>query len=143
MSIIPCVQKQLLKYLEYYDFITPDQSAYLKHHSTQTVLHKAVDRWLEGINDGLINGICFIDFTNCFNTIDPGILLFKLEKYGIRGQTHKWFTSYLTDRSQRTIENGIISELHDVRIGIPKTVNEAIIILKNEIDKLSHWCVCL
>ena len=125
MSIIPCVQKQLLKYLEYYDFITPDQSAYLKHHSTQTVLHKAVDGWLEGINDGLINGICFIDFTNCFNTIDPGILLFKLEKYGIRGKTYKWFTSYLT-------------KLHDVRIGIPKTVNEAIIILQNEIDKLSH-----
>ena len=127
-----------LKYLEYYDFITPDQSAYLKHHSTQTVLHKAVDGWLEGINDGLINGICFIDFTNCFNTIDPGILLFKLDKYGIRGKTYKWFTSYLTDRSQRTIVNGIISKLHDVRIGIPKTVNEAIIILQNEIDKLSH-----
>ena len=29
-----CVQKQLLEYLEYYDFITPEQSAYLKHHST-------------------------------------------------------------------------------------------------------------
>ena len=104
--------------------------------------------------------------------------MFKLEKYGIRGQTYKWFTSYLTDRSQSTIVNGIISELHDVRIGIPqgsvlgpilfllfvndlpmfvsnvttfaddtmieiraKNVNEAIIIVQNEIDKLSHWCV--
>ena len=79
-----------------------------------------MDGWLEGINDGLINGIYFIDFTKCFYTIDPGILLFKLEKYGIRGQTYKWFTSYLTDRSQSTIVNGIISELHDVRIGIPQ-----------------------
>ena len=115
-----CVRKQLPKYLEYYDFITPDQSAYLKHHSTQTVIHIFVCGWLGSINDGLINCICFIDFTKCFNTINPGILLFKLEKYGIRGQTHKWFTFYLTDISQNTIVNGIISALHDVKIGIPQ-----------------------
>ena len=109
-----------MDYLEYYNFITPDQSAYLQFHSTHTVLHKVVDNWLEAMDEGLIIGVCFIEFSKCFNTIDPDILLFKLQKYGIRGNTHRWFSSYLTGRKQCTIINGNLSKFHDVKIGIPQ-----------------------
>ena len=109
-----------MDYLEYYNFITPDQSAYLQFHSTHTVLHKVVDSWLEAMDEGLINGVCFIDFSKCFNTIDPDILLLKLQKYGIRGNTHRWFSSYFTGRKQCTIINGNLSKFHDVKIGIPQ-----------------------
>jgi hypothetical protein len=115
-----CIQKQLLCYLQTHDFIMPDQSAYLKHHSTQTVLTNVVDCWLENIDDGLINGVCFIDFTKCFNTIDPDILLFKLEKYGIRGISHDWFRSYLTNRQQCTFVNNKLSNFENVKIGVPQ-----------------------
>ena len=98
-----CVKRQLMECLQCHDFITPDQSAYLQNHSTQTVLHKAVDGWLESMNDGLINEVCCINFSKCFNTIHPDILLFKLQKYGIKNIAHKWFTSYLTNREQCTI----------------------------------------
>ena len=54
-----CIQKQLLFYLEQHDFITVDQSAYLKCHSTLSVLHKVTDNWLQAIDDNLINGVCF------------------------------------------------------------------------------------
>ena len=72
------------------------------------------------MDEGLIYGVCFIDFSKCFNTIDPDILLFKLQKYGIRGNTHRWFSSYLTGRKQCTIINGKLSKVHDVKIGIPQ-----------------------
>ena len=115
-----CVKRQLMEYLQCHEFITPDQSAYLRNHSTQTVLHKAVDGWLESMNDGLINGVCFIDFSKCFNTIHPDILLFKLQKYGIHNIAHKWFTSYLTNREQCTIVHEKTSKFEMVKIGIPQ-----------------------
>ena len=43
------VRSQLVRYLEEHSFITPDQSAYLKGHSTQTSLHRVIDDWLDNI----------------------------------------------------------------------------------------------
>ena len=57
-----CVQKQLLKYLINHEFITPDQSAYLKGHSTQTALHTVIDDWFSAI-DPFTN--LFIKFHAC------------------------------------------------------------------------------
>ena len=115
-----CIQKQVLSYLEEHSFITVDQSAYLKNHSTQTTLHKATDNWLNNIDDGLINGVCFFDLMKCFNTIDPEILLFKIDKYGIRNSTLYWVRSYLSSRSQCTLVNGKLSNFTNVAIGIPQ-----------------------
>ena len=38
------VRSQLVRYLEEHYFITPGQSAYLKGHSTQTSLHRVIDK---------------------------------------------------------------------------------------------------
>ena len=56
----------------------------------------------------------------CFNTIDPEILLFKLDKYGIRNSTLYWFRSYLSNRSQCTLVNGKLSNFTNMAIGIPQ-----------------------
>ena len=50
-----------------------------------TCLHKVVDDFCEMIDDGDMCGICFQDVEKCFDTIHHGILLQKLEYYGIQG----------------------------------------------------------
>ena len=50
------VSDQIIKYLEDHAFITIDQSAYLKRHSTQTSLHRVIDDWLEQIHDNSLTG---------------------------------------------------------------------------------------
>ena len=115
-----CVQCQLLSYLEQHSFISIQQSAYIRHHSTQTLLHKVVDNWLESIDNELISGVCFFDVAKCYDSISHEVLLFKLEKYGIRGIEHNWFKSYLIGRKQASLCNNILSSFGDLKSGVPQ-----------------------
>ena len=114
------VQIQLIDYLTEHDLISVDQFAFLKNHSTQSCLHRVIDDWYEAINEGQMIGAIFLDISKCFDTIDHELLLFKLEKYGIRGQALKWFKSYLSDRKQVVCCNGSTSSPRDVTIGVPQ-----------------------
>ena len=62
----------------------------------------------------------FIDFKKAFDTIDHEILLYKLECYGIRGLANDFFRSYLTNRRQYTVINGVNSELRTISCGVPQ-----------------------
>ena len=55
------VQLQLLEYLTSHKFISIDQFAYLKLHSTQLCLHRMVDDILENINAREKTVLCFLD----------------------------------------------------------------------------------
>ena len=47
-----CIQSQLLNYLEKYDFISCDQSAFPNKHFTVTAIQKIVDNWIQNIDEG-------------------------------------------------------------------------------------------
>ena len=42
----------------------------------------------------------FVDLQKTFHNADDNILLKKLDHYGIRGISNKWFESHLTDGKQ-------------------------------------------
>ena len=114
------IRSQLVAYLDEHYFITPDQFAYLKGHSTQTSLHRVIDDWLENVNESQITGICMLDIAKCFDTIDHDLLLKKLSLYGIKNIELEWFKSYLHQRQQSVLCNGKLSSFVDISSGVPQ-----------------------
>ena len=53
-----------------------------------------------------------MDFKKAFDTVYHEILLYKLECYGIRGLVNDFYRSYLTNRRQFTVINGVFFLLY-------------------------------
>ena len=63
------------------------------------------------MDNGLLNGVLFLDFKKAFDSVNHNILLSKLEHYSIRGTSLKWFRSYLSNRKQICSINGKQSDV--------------------------------
>ena len=128
ISIIPAVAKvferiiyhQLFKYLKDNDLLVNCQSGFRSLHSTLTSLLEASNSWSVKSDNGLRNGVLFIDLKKAFDTIDHKILLRKLASYGIDHGALKWFDSYLSDRQQKCVINGELSSARAVTCGVPQ-----------------------
>ena len=69
------------------------------------------------------NSVCgiFLDFAKTFDCVNHGILMDKLEHYGIRGNVHSLLHSYLTNRFQYTVLNDLtFSDQHSIATGVPQ-----------------------
>ncbi len=89
------IEAQILKYFIENDFISIDQFAFQKNHSTLTCLHHVVDDWLEAIIESEIVDICFLVIQKKIDTINHELLLKKLHKHGVVDMELKWVRNYL------------------------------------------------
>ena len=64
----------------------PHQSAYCKHHFTETALVYIHDHLINAIGLQKLSGLCLLDFSTAFDTVDHSILLTRLSSwFGIHG----------------------------------------------------------
>ncbi len=64
------------------------------------ILHYLMIRFTQALDRGESCIGVFLDFSKAFDTINHEILTRKLQHYGIRRISLKWFVSYLADQSQ-------------------------------------------
>ena len=71
-------------------------------------------------NHSFNTDIIYIDMAKAFNTVCHSKLLKKMSKLDIRGNVLKWFSSYLTNRFQRTMVNDEFSDYIHASSGVPQ-----------------------
>ena len=112
--------KRFIKFLNEKKLIFKYQFGFRESHSTGLALTEITDNIKNSIdNNGYTVGI-FLDLCKAFDTVDHSTLLSKLTYYGIRGQALQLIKSYLSDRTQYTVINGVKSEIKPVTCGVPQ-----------------------
>jgi len=78
--------------------LNPHQSAYCKHHSTETaLLYRYIhDHLINAIGSQQLSWLCLLDLSAAFDTVDHSILLTRLSSWcGIHGSVLNWSKSLL------------------------------------------------
>ena len=128
ISLLPNISKlfekliktRLTKFLADNKCLFSRQFGFRNKHSTTHALIDLTETIRKALDDNEFACGVFLDFKKAFDTINHKILLKKLEHYGVRGHALKWFTSYLTERSQYTNINKMDSQTDDISYGVPQ-----------------------
>ena len=94
-----------------------------KNRSTQTALIQMHDRWVKSADKGQVTGVVLLDLSAAFDLVDHGILLKKLEIYGLDHSFIEWTQSYLTGRTQSVWVDHCFSPLLETTVGVPQGSN--------------------
>ena len=94
------------KHLDFESIFADCQHGFRSQRSCETQLvqfyHDMVSNLDRALNpDQKKTDVIIVDFAKAFDKVPHGRLLYKLDCYGIRGSTHKWTSSWLSERSQK------------------------------------------
>ena len=64
--------------------------------------------------------VAIMDFAKAFNKVPHRRLLYKLDYDRTRASTHKWISSWLSERSQKVVLDGQVIDPVPVLSGVPK-----------------------
>ena len=129
MSNLPFISKltenasvnQLSGHMNKVRSLPSGQSAYRPFHSTETALLKVQSDILLNMDDQKVTLLVMLDLSTAFDTIDHIILWETLGSgFGVGGTALKWFTSYLSQRTQQIQIKGTLSEKKQLTTGVPQ-----------------------
>ena len=102
--------------------IGPDQFAYKKGHNSTMALIKSQHRWLEWLdkNANYVRVLSF-DFSKAFDSVPHDLLFEKVKKLPINPYVVNWIISFLENRVQRVMVDGIVTEYLYINRGVPQS----------------------
>ena len=128
ISLLPNIRKlyeramhsRVYDYFEKFNLLYESQFGFRKKHSTNHAILSIVEDIHHNLdNNNLVCGV-FIDLEKAFDTVNHDILIKKLDFYGIRGISNKWFKSYLSNRKQRVKYKNTLSKNLPITCGVPQ-----------------------
>ena len=102
------------------NFITDKQSGYRRHDSTTKQLLSITHEIYKAFDDSKELRAVFLDISRAFDRVWHAGLLHKLETIGFEGEVIDILSSFLTDREQRVVIDGISSDWAQIEAGVPQ-----------------------
>ena len=111
---------RVYNYLNDNNLLFRKQFGFRKGHSTDHALIKLIDSIYDSFNQDKYTLWLFVDLSKAFDTADHNILIDKLNSYGIKNNSLKWFSSYLSNRKQFIQAGAIKTSSLDIICGVPQ-----------------------
>jgi hypothetical protein len=102
------------------NILYPLQHRFRSKRSCETPLIEFIDEVTTNMSAGKQTDVIIMDFAKAFDKVSHGLLVHKLDNYGIRGKTNTWIQNFLSDRSQAVVVDGENSSYIDVECGVPQ-----------------------
>lgn len=108
INTLPCIERlieslayaQFSKFINDHNLLNACQSGFRANHSCETAINDVLYDWKEALEGSKVVVAVFLDLKRAFETIDLNILMQKLASIGVRGNSIKWFDTYLQNRRQ-------------------------------------------
>ena len=128
ISILPSFSKiiekivtfQLIHFFESRNLLTNSQFGFRRNRSTELACQSALKEVYSSLDSGMLSVGIFLDLAKAFESLDRTILLKKLEFYGVRQSSLKWFISYFSNRRQYVSYKNCFSPMLPVEYGVPQ-----------------------
>lgn len=115
------IAKRLKKHMDANMLHEPLQSAYKEFHSCETALLRVQNDILMAVDGKKCVLLILLDLSAAFDTVDYHKLFSLLaNRIGLSGKALEWFVSYLSDRIQSVLIDGVASEIWNIIFGVPQ-----------------------
>ena len=112
------IHTQLSHYIEDSGLLSDNQFGFRKQRSTSHAISQVLNQIYTTMNRSAVTVAVYIDFSKAFNCVQHPTLLRKLYDLNLGSDTIQWITSYLGNREQRTLANGVYSSSLPVTQGV-------------------------
>jgi hypothetical protein len=97
------------------------QSAYRRHHSTETTVVSDLNDIIRAVDSSNAVALVLLDLSAAFDSVDHSTLVDVLHhRFAVDDVALMWFRSYLDQRMQSVIFNGIQSAPTQLLCGVPQ-----------------------
>ena len=114
------VFKYLFNHLRDNNLLSSLQSGFIPGDSTVNQLTFLYNTFCQALDSGKEVRAVFCDISKAFDRVWHVGLLHKLRAAGVTGEILNWFNNYLSDRKQRVVLSGAVSDWLFIRAGVPQ-----------------------
>ena len=114
------IRDHVIDHMKQNNLFSPKQFGFINGRSTVLQLLHVLKIWTEIIDQGGTLDAIYCDFMKAFDKVPHKRLIYKLDKYGIKGNILGWIHSFLNGRTQKVNINGSFSTAAPVSSGIPQ-----------------------
>lgn len=114
------IANHISSFLEKHNLLSTSQYGFRPGLSCSSQLVHLFHTWASVLDNGKIT--VFLGFQKGFDSVPYRRLIFKIQQYGITGQTLNWLSDFLSNRRQRVAINGSNSDWAYVFSGVPHAI---------------------
>ena len=114
------IRDHIMDFLIKHKLINSSQHGFLKSKSCLTNLLCFFEEITKWVDEGSTVDIIYLDFQKAFDKVPHQRLILKLKSHGIGISIINWIEQWLTDRRQRVVVDGEVSNWKPVLSGVPQ-----------------------